>query len=96
MEIPSKRLKELEDCEAKLRALEAGGVDNWEFYDESLSAYLDAKEREEKIEKLFDDVLENLCTNGKIEEPAGRGCGYGFRNTDEAFQIFKKGINKLK
>lgn len=35
--ISSKRLKYLEDRDAILSALEAGGVDNWEWYSESLS-----------------------------------------------------------
>lgn len=33
VEITEERLKELEDAEAKLLALEAAGVDNWEGYD---------------------------------------------------------------
>lgn len=35
-EITAERLKTLERAEAKLQALEAGGVDNWEWYGESL------------------------------------------------------------
>jgi len=31
MEISADRLKELERIEIKMNALEAGGVDNWEF-----------------------------------------------------------------
>ncbi len=34
--ISAKRLKHLEDRDAILSALEAGGVDNWEWYSESL------------------------------------------------------------
>ncbi|QDP66007.1 MAG: hypothetical protein GOVbin631_68 [Prokaryotic dsDNA virus sp.] len=37
--ISAKRLKELERIEAKLAALEAGGVDNWEGYDISLEPF---------------------------------------------------------
>ena len=32
----------------KLRALEKGGVDNWEWYDEALTKYFDDEERREK------------------------------------------------
>ncbi len=39
MEISKERLEELEDKEAKLDALEVGGVDNWEWYGESLEEY---------------------------------------------------------
>lgn len=39
--IEESRLKELLEIEARLAALEYGGVDNWEWYGESLSQYLD-------------------------------------------------------
>lgn len=39
--IEESRLKELLEIEARLAALEYGGVDNWEWYGESLSHYLD-------------------------------------------------------
>lgn len=39
--VPEKRLRELLEAEARLAALEWGGVDNWEWYGESLSQYLD-------------------------------------------------------
>ena len=35
----------------KLRALENGGVDNWEWYDEALTEYYDDEERREKEAK---------------------------------------------
>lgn len=38
--IDLKRLKELEKAEQKLLALEAGGVDNWEWYDEAMTPVL--------------------------------------------------------
>lgn len=42
--ITQEQLNHLEDRDAKLEALEAGGVDNWEWYGESLKDYW--KERE--------------------------------------------------
>lgn len=39
--IEESRLKQLLETEARLDALEWGGVDNWEWYGESLSQYLD-------------------------------------------------------
>lgn len=39
--IEESRLKQLLESEARLDALEQGGVDNWEWYGESLSQYLD-------------------------------------------------------
>lgn len=38
-EISAERLAELEDKEEKLDALEAGGVDNWDWYGDSLEEY---------------------------------------------------------
>jgi len=34
--IPAGRFEELTDAEAKLNALEAAGVDNWEGYDHAM------------------------------------------------------------
>lgn len=39
MKISQERFEELIDKERKLDALEAGGVDNWEWYGESLKEY---------------------------------------------------------
>ena len=36
IELTEERYKELLDSEKKLQCLEAGGVDNWEWYSESL------------------------------------------------------------
>jgi hypothetical protein len=77
IKISTKRLKELEDSAAKLAALEAGGVDNWEWYNESLKGYFKEKELEEELSAISDDLLCTLA--GFCEQPAGVGCGYGFR-----------------
>lgn len=53
--ITDKRLKELERKEAKLNALDAGGVDNWEGYEDSLKEYWTANELEEKKEALLSE-----------------------------------------
>lgn len=96
MEITAQRLKELERIEMKMRALEAGGVDNWDFYGEALTKYHEEIKNEDKIEEAFNDILESLCS--AIEEPAGRGCGYGFRpkEADKSFKILKDLIKEIK
>lgn len=76
-QIEEKRLEELEDIEIKMNALEAGGVDNWEWYGESLKSYHEQKEKAEKAAKVIDEVVEALCEG--VEEPAGSGCGFGVR-----------------
>ena len=60
---------------AKLDALEAGGVDNWEFYGESLSEW----RKENHVHECIDTAIEgidDLLIEANIHEPAGLGCGY--------------------
>src|SRR5574343_332625 len=96
MEISAKRLKELERIEMKMNALESGGVNNWEFYGDALEEYNKEIEKEEKIENAFEEMLEALCY--AVEEPAGRGCGYGFRpkEAEQALQILRALIKDIK
>jgi hypothetical protein len=89
--IDFQRLKELERKEAKLNALERGGVDNWDAYDDALAEYRIEIELEEKIEACADDILEEISQF--IEQPAGIGCGYGFK--DGAQQIIVRGFKKV-
>ena len=76
MNISEKRLKELERTEAKMNALEAGGVDSWEWYGESLKEYRAENELEEKREELLDEleVIFGQCAY----EPSERGAGVAF------------------
>lgn len=96
MKIDISRYNELIDKEKQLDALHAGGVDNWEFYDVSLEPYFQEKEFEEKIEESFTDLLEILCEG--IEEPAGRGAGYGFDyiTQEKALVTYKETVKELK
>lgn len=77
IKISKKELDELRDAQAKLNALEAGGVDNWEWYDKSLEAYHAQKALEDDIHALVDEICLAACENA--EEPAGRGFGFGVR-----------------
>lgn len=79
MDISIERLRELEDAETKLKALEVGGVDNWSFYDEALSDYHKNKGIEEKKGILLEE-LEVILLEGAYE-PSERGAGYS--TTDE-------------
>lgn len=76
VKISEKRLKELERAAAKLRALEAGGVDNWEWYGESLKEWFKENELEELVESYADSILELCSSEGDVEYPAGRECGH--------------------
>lgn len=77
MALSAERIKELEKAESKLLALEAGGVDNWNGYDFAMEDF----RKEEKYEELLEEVAGCVvdAISDCIEEPAGRGCGYGIR-----------------
>lgn len=53
IQVAESRLAELLREECKLQALEAGGVDNWEWYDESLF-HLDEGKTLNDIENMSD------------------------------------------
>lgn len=48
--VSEERLRELLEAEAQYIALENGGVDNWEWYDESRRNYLDLCELDSFVE----------------------------------------------
>ena len=81
MEITAKRLEELEKIERKMCALEAGGVDNWEWYDESLKEF----RKEEDIQETLSDLFTEMCTALSMGayEPSERGAGFAFNSDAE-------------
>lgn len=94
MSISKQRIKELERAEAKLNALEAGGVDNWDCYDEALSEYNAENELEERREDLILVLAEVFgeCAY----EPSERGAGISFNDdtNDLCAAILEKfGVN---
>lgn len=66
--VPKEELIELIKALYKLAALENGGVDNWEWYGESISDFLDRYwiENHDALIKFF-----NLTTEEEIEEFKG-------------------------
>ena len=75
MEITEAEYSKMQRQIAKLEALEAGGVDNWDWYGESLKEWY----AENEIHELIDDAITNLndiLVDSDIEEPAGTGAGY--------------------
>lgn len=95
MDITKKRLKELEDAEAKLRALESGGVDNWDFYDDAMDEYNKTIEHEKKLQELLEEI-EVVLLEGAYE-PSERGAGYATTEEakDNALLVLKNGFNEL-
>ena len=70
------RLKELQRNEAKLLALEAGGVDNWDGYDDSLEEWRADNEHDESIDSLINDL--ESAFGECAYEPSERGAGIAF------------------
>lgn len=88
MQITEEEYNRLCDRDNKLTALENGGVDNWEWYSDSLESYFKEKELEEKMKKyeelisnLYIDITESLIDG--IYEPSERGAGYAISSESE-------------
>jgi hypothetical protein len=78
IKITTERLRQLEEAEAKLEALEAAGVDNWDGYDDALEPIRQKNARRETADAILSEIMDILADG--IEEPAGHGCGYGVRD----------------
>ena len=68
---------------SKLQALENGGVDNWEFYDESLKQWRKENEFDEMLNDFIEDLNEILI-EAKIDYPSGLGCGHSITFDEES------------
>lgn len=95
VKVSASKLKELQRDQAKLRALECGGVDNWEWYDEALKEYRETIEHEENLEDMAEEIMGILSEF--VMEPAGRGAGYGYNDGayDAVLQFLKTKNVKL-
>lgn len=92
-EITQKRLKELERLEAKMQALEAGGLENWEWYGESLEGWHAENDLDESVDALFDDIQATLQEG--TYEPSIRGAGFCFDDSvqEQAVELIKDWIS---
>ena len=61
VKIPKSKLIKLLNAELELNALEAGGVDNWEWYGESFRDYIDMLLEDEGKSRDDEDVSEDIC-----------------------------------
>lgn len=93
IKIEQKILEELLDKEAKLNALENGGVDNWEFYNEAIRDYENYKIKQEKEVELINNLLSDLSQ--MVSMPSEPQAGYGFEDID-ASQVVKDFIKKIR
>lgn len=86
----------LKDIELKMSYLESGGVDNWEFYSDSLQKYWEIKELEDTIKDTLSEITCSLFEG--VYEPSERGAGYS--TTDDcmemAYSILMKFVTEIK
>lgn len=78
----TKLTKEIERRLAKLDALEAGGVDNWDFYSESLREWHKDNYKDECVDEAIESINE-VFSEATVIEPAGKGAGLAFDDVDE-------------
>lgn len=78
---------------SKLSALEAGGVDNWEWYDESLKDWHKENDLNDLIFSMCDWIYD-ASIDAEVDYPAGRECGPSISITEEAALVAVRGIIK--
>ena len=76
VKINAKQLQKLERSQRMLDALLAGGVDNWEWYSESLKDFRKEEELDTLIQDYTESILEVCSEQGDVDYPAGRECGH--------------------
>lgn len=72
VKITKRYLKTLERAQAKLEALEVGGVCNWEWYGESLKEFRKDEELDELIAKHVDNICQTVAEDCTVEYPSCR------------------------
>lgn len=89
--VDEKRLKELERAMSKLNALEAGKVESWEWYDESLKDWRKDNEVDEIIEDTATQLLEALAECAY--EPSECGAGFAIKDGES---IIERALKEFK
>ena len=93
--ISKSEIERLRMIESKMAALEKGGVDNWEWYGESLASWREENEVNELKSNLFNDLLELLGQNAY--EPSETGAGFAIDIDEDDFQpVLDKFISDMK
>lgn len=81
--ITQEQLDELQKAAATLNALEVCGVDNWDGYDDALSALRKKWGIEDSLEELVGELFSDLSP--LMYEPSELGAGFAIR--EEGFAI---------
>lgn len=95
VKITKKYLKTLERAQAKLQALEAGGVDNWEWYGESLKEFRQEEELDDLIAKHVDNICQTVAEDCTIEYPSCREAGAAIMFPDGVEEQIEQWIRKF-
>lgn len=66
--------KHIERKLSKLEALESGGVDNWEWYSESLKDWFAENEIDEELDSAIEE-LNGVLSDAEVDFPAGIEAG---------------------
>lgn len=98
MDLSPEKLAQMQRRLAKLDALEAGGVDNWEGYDFALEDW----RKEEELAELIDNAvadLDDILVDAEVDQPAGPGCGFSVvlpeAATRQMFERLVEDVRKL-
>jgi len=85
--ITASEYKKMQREIAKLHALESGGVDNWEWYSESLSDWNKENELDEFLDQANTELHERLV-EADVDFPAGREAGASVTLSDDHCRAF--------
>lgn len=95
VKITKRYLKNLERAQAKLQALEAGGVDNWERYGESLKEFRLEEELDELIAKHVDSICQTVAEDCTVEYPSCLEAGAAIMFPDGVEEQIEKWVRKF-
>ena len=79
----------------KMDALEKGGVDNWEWYSESLAEIFKEEQQEEAIKSAYFDFTDAIYDHISHDYPAGMDAGASYNISNDFKPMFVKLISKL-
>lgn len=94
VKVTKKYLKSLERAAAKLQALEDGGVDNWEWYGESLKDFRKEEELDDLIAKHVDNICQTVAEDCTVEYPSCREAGAAIMFPDGVEEQIEKWIRQ--
>jgi len=84
VQVNTETLRQLQEAQETLRALEAAGVDNWEGFSEALAPIRKRIHLRERIHEEIETLLADLSEY--VDAPAGWQAGYGICG-DGAFDV---------